>query len=74
VGDAESEESLCRADADACAPRPLTLALPKTGLARVPGEICVADIGIPPELYEKLGISLGPVFGGAYWIPITAVP
>ena len=28
--------------------RTLTLALPKIGLAEVPGEIYVADIGIPP--------------------------
>jgi len=46
----------------------LTLALPKEGL-RTPGvqahvgELYLADIGVPPELYEKfLGIDVGPIF------------
>ena len=34
--------------------RTLTLALPKTGLLRVPGELYLADIGIPPEAYHQL--------------------
>lgn len=53
--------------------RTLTLALPKTGLRAVPGELYVADIGIPPEVYAPLGITLEPFFGGAYWVRITAV-
>jgi len=53
--------------------RTLTLALPKLGLAQVPGEIFVADIGIPPEVYEPLGIPLEPFFGGAYWARIAKV-
>ena len=45
----------------------LTLALPKTGLltpaARpVIGELVVADIGIPPEVYARVGVRVGPVF------------
>jgi NAD(P)H-hydrate epimerase len=45
----------------------LTLALPKTGLldpaARtVVGELAVADIGIPPAVYARVGISLGTLF------------
>lgn len=45
----------------------LTLALPKTGLVKedvrdVVGELYVADIGVPPELYEELGIQVGPLF------------
>lgn len=51
--------------------RTLTLALPKTGLRNVPGELYVADIGIPPEVYLPLGITLEPFFGGAYWVRIT---
>jgi NAD(P)H-hydrate epimerase len=47
--------------------RTLTLALPKTGLRRVPGELYVADIGIPPEVYRRLGVSFEPPFGKAYW-------
>jgi len=48
--------------------RTLTLALPKTGLTRVPGELYLADIGIPPEVYLKLGIALAPLFDAAYWV------
>ena len=51
--------------------RTLTLALPKTGLASVPGDVYVADIGIPPEVYEPLGLSFEPFFEGRYWIPIA---
>lgn len=47
----------------------MTLALPKTGL-RMPtarqhvGQLYLADIGVPPELYAapSLGIALGPIF------------
>jgi NAD(P)H-hydrate epimerase len=54
-------EPCIRADAT------LTLALPKTGLlalaARpVIGELAVADIGIPAEVYDRIGVRLGPVF------------
>ena len=43
----------------------LTLALPKTGLlapaARpVIGELAVADIGIPPEVYARVGVHVDP--------------
>jgi NAD(P)H-hydrate epimerase len=42
----------------------LTLALPKTGLAAIRGELILADIGIPPELYtDALGIAVPPLFG-----------
>jgi NAD(P)H-hydrate epimerase len=55
-------EPCIRADAT------LTLALPKTGLlapaARpVIGELAVADIGIPPEVYARVGVHVDPVFG-----------
>ncbi len=53
--------------------RTLTLALPKTGLRKVSGELYVADIGIPPEVYARLGIALEPFFGAAYWVRITIV-
>ena len=48
--------------------RTLTLALPKTGLTNVEGELCLADIGIPPEVYHRLGLSFEPLFGKCYWI------
>lgn len=45
----------------------LTLALPKTGLTTSLASACVgdlylADISVPPELYNKLGITLPPIF------------
>ncbi len=45
----------------------LTLALPKTGLAdsdALPyvGELYLADISVPPELYARLGIDVPPIF------------
>ena len=48
--------------------RTLTLALPKTGLARAGGELYLADIGIPPQLYQRLEISIPPLFSSNYWI------
>jgi NAD(P)H-hydrate epimerase len=46
----------------------LTLALPKTGLLaatakRFTGQVTVADIGVPPSVYRRFGIELGPLFG-----------
>lgn len=43
----------------------LTLALPKTGLLRpgaraVVGELYLGDIGIPPEVYRRLGLEIPP--------------
>jgi len=43
----------------------LTLALPKTGLARAPevvGELYLADVSIPSMLYSKMGIQFDPIF------------
>lgn len=47
----------------------LTLALPKQGLFQestrhTVGELYLADISVPPELYKKLGVSVGPIFTG----------
>ncbi len=45
----------------------LTLALPKTGLLRPHarewvGDLFVADISVPGEVYRRLGLTVGPVF------------
>ena len=48
--------------------RTLTLALPKTGLGEIPGELYLADIGIPPEVYLPLGLTVGHLFGEQYWL------
>ena len=52
----------------------VTLALPKTGLAGLDAELILADLGIPPQLYQQLGLSLGPIFQDQDWFPIQALP
>ena len=52
--------------------RTLTLALPKTGLGEIPGDLYLADIGIPPEVYERLDLSYRSPFPDAgYWIRLS---
>jgi NAD(P)H-hydrate epimerase len=51
--------------------RTLTLALPKTGLASILGELYVADIGIPPKVYQLIGLSFEPFFRERYWIQVV---
>lgn len=41
---------------DGLYPHP-TLALPKTGLRPISGDLHLGDIGIPPEVYQALGLS-----------------
>ena len=53
--------------------RTLTLALPKTGLAEVEGEVYLADIGIPPAVFESIGIAYEPPFEQGYWVRIERV-
>ena len=43
----------------------MTLALPKAGLYAAPqvvGDLFLADISVPPILYEELGLDLPPIF------------
>ena len=44
----------------------MTLALPKIGLFRAPtdttGTLYLADIIVPPHLYQVLDIEIGPIF------------
>jgi NAD(P)H-hydrate epimerase len=56
-----------------CPMRTLTLALPKTGLRHGPGELYLADIGIPPEVFQRLGLSFEPPFGKRYWVRLERV-
>jgi NAD(P)H-hydrate epimerase len=52
--------------------RTLTLALPKTGLGDIPGDLYLADIDIPPEVYDRLGLSYRSPFPDAgYWIRLS---
>jgi NAD(P)H-hydrate epimerase len=51
-------------DPAVCATATLTLALPKKGLRTANdsvGELYLADIGVPPSLYSKPSLALGPV-------------
>ena len=50
--------------------RTLTLALPKTGLRHLDGELYLADICIPPEVYHSMDIHFESFFGDQYWIPV----
>lgn len=57
----------------------LTLALPKVGLlspaARaIVGALYVADISVPPGLYQHLGLDIGPLFAGDTIIPVPVTP
>ena len=50
----------------------MTLALPKPGLANpAAGELLLADIGIPLQVYHPLDIRFEPFFGGKYRIKIN---
>ena len=53
--------------------RIMTLALPKTGLGGFTGELQLADIGIPPELYGEMGINLDAVFTGVYRVGLQTL-
>lgn len=54
----------------------LTLALPKVGLVSpragsLVGELYLADIGVPPELYGRLGLEVEPLFEKDVIVGIT---
>ena len=49
----------------------LTLALPKTGLRRVSGELYEADIGIPPEVYLPLVLSFDALLPKGDWVRLN---
>ncbi len=54
----------------------LTLALPKVGLVRpharpYVGELFVADISVPAQLYRRVGLAVGPLFASSDILPVT---
>ena len=52
----------------------LSLALPKPGLLNpISGELFLADIGIPPEVYHSLGIAFDRFYGIEYILQMRAV-
>ncbi len=55
----------------------MTLALPKLGLLQseakaARGHLFLADIGVPPALYERLDLDLPPLFAGDTLLPLKA--
>ena len=56
----------------------LTLALPKTGLLQPQaksyvGELYLADLSVPPELYARMGISVPPLFAASEIVQVAQV-
>jgi len=51
--------------------RTVTLALPKTGLDAVGGELYLADIGIPAAVYDRLDIEYETPFADADWVELV---
>lgn len=51
----------------------LTLALPKTGLSELEGELVLGDISVPTAAYERLDIPYRPPFGGEFLVEIEPV-
>ena len=52
----------------------MTLAMPKQGLGEHPdlvGELYLADISVPPSVYESLGIEVGDMFGSEFVVRIN---
>lgn len=52
----------------------LALALPKTGLftgAAACGDLYLADISVPPQLYAELGLDVPPLFAQETLLPLT---
>ena len=48
-----------------------TLALPKTGLAAVDGDLLLVDLSIPVTVYDRLGIEYAQPFGEAFSVPLS---
>jgi NAD(P)H-hydrate epimerase len=54
----------------------LTLALPKRGLLQPGagpwvGQLFVADISVPPLVYRRLGLNVGPIFAASDIVPVA---
>jgi NAD(P)H-hydrate epimerase len=53
----------------------LTLALPKAGLMQPAardwvGDLFLADISVPVQVYQRLGVETGPVFAASDIVPV----
>lgn len=49
----------------------MTLALPKTGLEGLDGDLVLADIGIPGGVFARAGVAYVDPFDGADRVPLT---
>jgi NAD(P)H-hydrate epimerase len=54
------------------AARTLTLALPKTGLAELSGDLVLADLSIPTVVYDRLDIPYESPFGKRFVVDLLA--
>jgi len=54
------------------ADRTVTLALPKRGLDPSMYDLYLTDIGIPPEVYLPLGITLEPIFAEHFLVKLIS--
>ena len=50
-----------------------TLALPKTGLTAVSGDLRLVDLSIPDVVYERVGLTYDSPFGDQFAVPLTLV-
>ena len=48
-----------------------TLALPKTGIAAVDGDLRLVDLSVPSTVYDRLGIGYAYPFGEAFSVPLS---
>ena len=51
--------------------RTVTLALPKTGLAAVGGDLLLVDLSIPATVYDRLGIEYDSPFGNSFAVSLS---
>ncbi|SFR55392.1 NAD(P)H-hydrate epimerase [Halorubrum sodomense] len=51
--------------------RTVTLALPKTGLAAVGGDLLLVDLSIPAMVYDRLDIEYDNPFGDEFAVPLS---
>jgi NAD(P)H-hydrate epimerase len=51
----------------------VTLALPKTGLAAIGGDLRLVDLSIPATVYDRLDIEYANPFGDAFSVPLSRV-
>ena len=48
-----------------------TLALPKTGLTAISGDLRLIDLSIPDTVYERVGLTYDSPFGNQFVVPLT---